>query len=207
MAESNSGLKGALRNGLVYDLFQTALGSSSVYGEYARNYLRLKDGYKVLDIGCGTGKLLDFLPDGIDFTGCDYSERYIEKAKTKYGEKGQWIHVDSNDLNSLFPTDKKFDVVMANGLFHHLNDAEVSGLVKTARSLLDHNGVFMSIDICKSASNFLGNVLASVDRGKNVRDLIGYKQLVAREFTAVEAELKGGLSRLPYTYAIIRAES
>ena len=57
---------------------------SSIVGGHARSlyvekYVRAKDGDKILDIGCGPGDILEYLPR-VEYLGFDMNQRYIEKA-------------------------------------------------------------------------------------------------------------------------------
>lgn len=205
MSQDNSGFRALLASGKVYDSFQELLGSNNVYRTYATEYLNVKAGDRVLDIGCGTGRLIEFLPEDVDYYGCDTSERYINAAYRRYSHRGRWLHIDSNDLGCSKLAEQRYDLVMANGLLHHLDDDEVLTLVRYAKGLLMPNGTFTTIDICLTGKNAPGNILASLDRGKNVRDIEGYTSLISREFSSVTGEVRGDLTRLPYTHAIVSA--
>ena len=47
---------------------------------YARQYLAVTAGERVLDLGCGPGDILSALPD-CEYVGIDVEERYIEAAR------------------------------------------------------------------------------------------------------------------------------
>ena len=80
----------------------------------------------MLDVGCGNGRLLDALPVGVRYTGCDTSERMIELAKRRY--KGHpciqgcplSARFTVGDILALpFPT-SSFDHVFALAVLHHI---------------------------------------------------------------------------------------
>lgn len=82
----------------------------------------------ILDLGCGNGRLLEFLQIhlGQKFTylGLDSSESLLEIAKDKY-RKHNFQHFDliQKYLNSgkiILPITEKFDLIVLFGLTHHL---------------------------------------------------------------------------------------
>ncbi|CAN5404786.1 hypothetical protein BH24ACT12_BH24ACT12_02090 [soil metagenome] len=54
----------------VYETFQRAVGSPRVRRELVDSYVHPRVGLRVLDIGCGPGDLITYLP-GLDFIGVD----------------------------------------------------------------------------------------------------------------------------------------
>ena len=61
---------------------------------YAREYVRAKDGDKALDIGCGPGNALEYLPD-VDYCGFDLDPTYIKVAKARLPHTGQVLLQES----------------------------------------------------------------------------------------------------------------
>lgn len=94
----------------------------------------VKDGESVLDAGCGNGRLLDRLPVGVRYTGCDTSERMIEIARKRYViYKGHpciqgcplLIHFTLGDILALPFSDASFDHVFALAVLHHIPSARL----------------------------------------------------------------------------------
>ncbi|MBI4095889.1 MAG: class I SAM-dependent methyltransferase [DPANN group archaeon] len=56
----------------------------------------------VLDLGCGTGLLQEFLGKRVKLFGCDFSEKMLEKAKSR----GEIVKIV--DLNKKFPYENGF---------------------------------------------------------------------------------------------------
>jgi len=70
-------------------------------------------GEKILDLGCGNGRLLEFLRDKrIDYIGVDPSEKLIEEARKKY--LPQPLSLKHKDKRKIFLPTIKFQV--ASGL-------------------------------------------------------------------------------------------
>ncbi len=82
----------------------------------------IRDGQKILDIGCGNGRMMALLADKkIDYFGCDISNKLITLAKRKcqqYSFKTADFQVA--DIRSLPYGDNFFDVVLAVAVLHHL---------------------------------------------------------------------------------------
>ena len=45
----------------------------------------------VIDIGCGPGHILQYLPEGTDYNGFDIDETYIAYAKRSFGISARFI--------------------------------------------------------------------------------------------------------------------
>lgn len=97
-------------------------------GEYAR---KVKPGNRVLDIGCGNGKLLEFLPTKIDYLGVDTSKKIIEIAASRFPER-EFKAADILTLQNLNETD--FDHIFCVAVIHHLpgRDLRVQALQNMA---------------------------------------------------------------------------
>ena len=76
-----------------------------------------KDGDKVLDLGCGSGRLYQLFEGlSIEYTGVDQSEKQLENARKNY-PAGEFI---ASEMRSLPFEDNKFDVIYCIATFHHL---------------------------------------------------------------------------------------
>lgn len=84
-----------------------------------------KKGDKVLDFGCGNGRLLDFLgKKDIDYTGVDISAKLLKEAQHQF--RGLGIEFQKiSGLGSLALESDSFNVVYAIAVFHHLPSNEI----------------------------------------------------------------------------------
>ena len=86
-------------------------------------------GASVLDLPCGTGRLLPFLVDlGYRVTGADSSPHMLDRAR-EYAQ-AQGLRLDPGDLRvaDVLATglpDDSFDAVVCNRLFHHLAEPAI----------------------------------------------------------------------------------
>lgn len=206
MAQITTGVRSIFNAPSVYDSFQNLVGANKLRERYVKAFVQPSSASKILDIGCGTGEMLDFLPEGVEYFGFDMSAEYINAAVARYGQRGSW-HCDSvSDMDiSDYGT---FDIVMANGVLHHLEDDEGIELVKTAVKALKQSGRFCSFDGCYiQDQNPIARYLISKDRGLNVRRSEDYVDLVKPFFDKVELTIRHDLLRIPYTHAVIVATS
>lgn len=186
----------------VYRAFQSLIGGNA-RRDYVRQYLRLEPGMRVLDIGCGPGDIMSHLDPSIDYTGVDLSAAYIDSARKTFGTRGRFLNESVTDLTLREPG--SFDRVMANGLIHHLTDAEVQTLLDVAQRALKPGGWFVSIDGCfESGQSKIARFLLGNDRGEHVRDRNAYLALIGEVFPHVEYEIRHDLMRVPYTHIIMR---
>ncbi len=83
-----------------------------------------KDG-KVLDLGCGNGRLYQVFADkAMQYWGMDISERLLEEAENFYGRREN-LHWKVGDMMEELPfEDKFFDAVFMVASFHHIPTAE-----------------------------------------------------------------------------------
>ncbi|MFH1286642.1 MAG: class I SAM-dependent methyltransferase [Candidatus Magasanikbacteria bacterium] len=81
-----------------------------------------KEGDRVLDVGCGTGRLYQLF-DGLSirYTGIDQSEGQLKFAKKDYS-KGEFLPAE---MTSVPFGDSEFDVVYCIATLHHLPDEEM----------------------------------------------------------------------------------
>ena len=121
----------------------------------------------VLDVGCGPGNRTDDFRDSKAYVGVDISEIYINEARNKYGEVGEFHVLSATEIDKL--TCSNFDLVILNGVFHHLSDDEVIEFLKKVSDRLGKNGTVVTVDPTFIKGRFLANFLVSQDRGLHVR--------------------------------------
>jgi len=93
----------------------------------------IKDGERVLDLGCGNGRLFElFKEKQVEYIGVDFSKKLIEKAREKYGNYFQVA-----DMFSLPFSDNYFDSVWSIAVFHHIpfKELRLKALAEIKRAL------------------------------------------------------------------------
>jgi len=109
--------------------------------------LELKDGFDVLDAGCGTGYLIKRLWEEnprLNIIGVDISEKMLNIAKKRL--KGRKIKLLKKDMEDLNLSDK-FDIIVSNGNIHYIKNIE--GFIQKCKSLLKENGQLILVDWSK----------------------------------------------------------
>jgi SAM-dependent methyltransferase len=200
MGQITTGIRSILSNPFIYDLAQNVFGIAKVRSDFVADFVRPQLGAKVLDIGCGTAEIIDCLP-GVSYWGFDISPVYIEQARKKYGNKGHFFckELTAEDLEYL----PRFDIVIAVGVLHHLNDESAVALLDLVHSALKPGGRLVTIDACfEPGQNPLARLIISWDRGQNVRSREGYSELVSRVFPKPRVEVRHKTTGIPNTHCI-----
>src|SRR5690349_21693343 len=76
---------------LMYRLHSRAAASNSKKQKFVDRFLGLRDGDRVLDIGCGPAPLLKCM-QSVGYVGFDLSREYIEEDRAIYGARGEFHH-------------------------------------------------------------------------------------------------------------------
>ena len=206
MSHRTKGLYRILERPAAYEFVQKMLGARGARTRFVREFLRPFDGARLLDVGCGTASLLEYLPAGVDYTGFDMNPAYIAAARKKYGDRGRFFVARAGEEGSGTTVDGPFDFVVAKGLLHHLGDDEAHALLAAARGWLREDGVFVSLDnACHSSQRRISRLLISLDRGGSVRTPEAYRALAEAHFSRVESWLLTDMIPIPYDHFVMRA--
>jgi len=186
-----------------YRIFQRIVGAESSRRTYLLEHVKPAPGDKILDIGCGPADILDYLPD-TNYTGLDISPEYISAAKQRFGSRGRFYCGDVG-LAAIEGEQGSFDLVLAVGVIHHLDDTQAARLFALARRALRPNGRLVTYDGCYvPQQSSIARWMLSKDRGKFIRTREEYLRLASMHFSKVEPCLRHDLLRIPYTHLIMR---
>ncbi|MGH2360242.1 MAG: class I SAM-dependent methyltransferase [bacterium] len=188
-----------------YDAVQTLMGGDKGRRDLACHFIRARPGDNILDVGCGTARILDYLPADVRYWGYDVSDRYVEAARSRYGHRAQLVSHPLTEAELLrLP---QFNIVLAIGLLHHLDDAEAGSFIRLARSALGPGGRLITIDPCfEPGQSLLARALISCDRGQYVRRAAAYETLARPFFAAIRGTLRHR-RWVPYTHWIMECDA
>lgn len=189
-------LRTILESPNAYRFFQTIIRQRR--DMYVREYVRPARGQRVLDIGCGPADVLEHFPD-VEYFGVDLSPKYIEAAQSRFGNRGNFLCMDAAEFVVNEPG--SFDIVMANGLLHHLPDDEARAVFSIAKTALKKTGYMVSFDGCfVTDQSLVVRTLLRMDRGKFVRKKESYIKLAREFFDSAEGFVRDDFySNLPYS--------
>lgn len=134
---------------------------------------------RILDIGCGGGDALRYLGDFETYHGFDTDEAAISFANQRSEAGRPNVHFETALVTPATFHNVRPTLVMMNGLLHHLDDEAAVQLLRmcaatsTVKRIVTNDTVYLP-------GEPLNNVFAWLDRGRFVRRIQGYRDLVAR---------------------------
>lgn len=120
--------------------------------------LKIKKSDRLLDVGCGTGKVTALFPCNV--TGIDPSEKLLAKAK---------IPAVKGRAEELPFQDKSFDIVISLTAIHHANPAKAVAEIKRVAKR------DIAISVLKKAKNF-NEIEREVEKQLNIKKKIDASQ-------------------------------
>jgi SAM-dependent methyltransferase len=203
VSEDRSGVWRVLTHPMIYEAVQHLAGARRWLRRFARDTIDARPSDCLLDIGCGPGALLNYLPQ-ITYIGLDRNESYIAQAKRAHGDRGNFVCDDVANFGSLgCPL---ADIAVAIGLLHHLDDDLSRELLSAVAKTLKPGGRLITADPCFHAgqSPIIRFVVAH-DRGQNVRNFAQYGELVGSVFSKTRTSLESSHFPFPHSVCVIEA--
>ncbi len=111
----------------------------------------------ILEVGVGTGKNIEYYPEGANITAIDFSEKMLAKARDralKLNKKVNLIQMDAQNMS--FP-DNFFDTVFTTCVFCSVPDP-IKGL-KEIRRVCKPTGRIIMIEHVRSEKKVLGLIM------------------------------------------------
>jgi SAM-dependent methyltransferase len=204
MGERSTGARAVLSVPLVYELWSRLVGGKRGRSTLVREHVRPRAGERVLDLGCGPGELLPFLGD-VRYVGVDISEQYIARARERFGERAEFRVGDATRIG---PDLRGFDLVIAFGVIHHLDDAGAVRLFRGAVDALPDGGRVVTVDPTYApGQGRAARAVIARDRGQHVRGPKEYERLAREALSTVETVVRHDLLRIPYSHCILECRS
>ena len=193
-------LRDILNYAAVYRAFTAVVGGTRGRTHFSE-FIRAKDGDRILDLGCGPADIREYLPN-VEYIGIDSNPAYIENATARWGVKGTFICAPVGEAAAQHAG--TFDIVLAIGVLHHLTDREVTELFKDAFLALRPGGRLVTLDgVYTKRQNPLARFLLSQDRGRFVRTQPEYERLAHTSFANIACHVDNLAAPVPYTHLIM----
>lgn len=116
-------------------------GSHSFVSEYGKDlleWLDAKPDERILDVGCGTGRLTaEIAGSGAEVIGIDQSEAMIEQAQSSHSNCS-FVRADATE----FDPDESFDAVFSNAALHWISEQDT--VLESIRNALRPGGRFVA---------------------------------------------------------------
>lgn len=132
----------------LYDLVHHVFGLRPIHQEMI-TLAGLRDGHRVLDIGCGTGNLLRSTGKrnpNVDLVGLDPDPKALARAGRKARRAGLAVRLDLGFAQELPYPDDSFDRVFSSLMLHHLDSASKDALLAEVHRVLRPDGVLVLAD-------------------------------------------------------------
>ena len=95
--------------------------SDPLFTELKKHAQRVQKGDKVLDAGCGNGRLLELLPEQVEYLGVDSSEKLIKICRERFSSY-RFRVMDILNLKEL--EEKEFDHIFSVAVLHQIPGKE-----------------------------------------------------------------------------------
>ena len=187
MSQKNSGIYKLFSYPLFYSLTQKIMSGEAQRSKIVKNII--KENSKVLDIGCGTAKIIESIPP-VSYYGYDINQNHISYAKKKYHSKNAKFFCKKFTKTEMQKL-PKFDYVILFGLIHHLEDQEVSDFFFLLKKILKKKGKLLTCDtIFLKKQNFFARFLLKNDVGENIRNKKNYLELFNKHFKKIKSKVE-----------------
>ena len=166
---------------LAYRVWQAPFAERKLAPLFSHNDLsRVR---RVLDVGCGPGTNTHHFADA-DYLGIDFNPAYIESARTRH--RREFIVADVTKYE--VEPDQRFDLILANSLFHHIDTPNTTRILEHLATLLAKDGHVHVLDLVLPPRPSVSRFLARSDRGDYPRPLEEWREIFTRAFEPVVFE-------------------
>jgi SAM-dependent methyltransferase len=170
-----------MENTLAYRVWQAPFAERKLAPLFLHNDMRRVR--RVLDVGCGPGTNTRHFADA-EYLGIDFNPAYIESARSRYGRDFVVADVTKYEV----APDQRFDLILANSLFHHIDTASTRRILAHLATLLSDDGHMHIFDLVLPDRPSISRFLARADRGEYPRPLEEWRELFALAFEPVVFE-------------------
>jgi ubiquinone/menaquinone biosynthesis C-methylase UbiE len=191
-------------NPLMYKFFQTLISRKSTLEMIEIEIINAPDSTSVLDFGCGLGHHSKSFNNQI-YLGIEPTESCIQVANRFYARQNVQFRVGDHKTLAEYQ-DASFDLVLAMGVIHHMNDNDYKEFITEANRLLKPGGRLVTLDpVLHDSQRRISKWVVSKDRGEWVRGQSDYLTTLKNSFSDIDTKIFSGLLRLPYDHISVTA--
>jgi tRNA (cmo5U34)-methyltransferase len=109
---------------------------------------------RILDLGCGGGRLLALVKSALprtEFVGLDFSPTMLEAARNLFAAESS-VTIVAHDFENKLPVMGQFDSVISSFAIHHVSHQRKRSLYQEIFEALAPNGVFCNLEHVASPS-------------------------------------------------------
>ncbi|MCY7379702.1 MAG: class I SAM-dependent methyltransferase [Gemmatimonadaceae bacterium] len=170
-----------MENTLAYRVWQAPFAERKLAPLYAHN--EVAKARRVLDVGCGPGTNTAHFAHA-DYLGIDFNPAYIDDARKRHGREFVVADVTKYEV----APDQRFDLILANSLFHHIDTSSTQRILAHLATLLSDDGHVHVFDLVLPERPSISRFLARADRGEFPRPLEEWRSLFTSAFEPVMFE-------------------
>lgn len=127
------------------------LGKISKMHQSTLSLVQLQAGDSILDVGCGTGKLIlaaeQIIGHGGTAVGLDVESGMVEQAKRHALKSSSHAQFEVASIDQIPYPDNSFDVVVSTLVYHHLTETQKTAGFAELKRVLKLNGRLLIADL------------------------------------------------------------
>jgi ubiquinone/menaquinone biosynthesis C-methylase UbiE len=156
----------------LYDPLTRMLGLRKAHAELADG-ADLRDGQRVLEIGCGTANLALLVKrrhPGVEVVGLDPDPQALARAQRKARRRHLALQLDQGHAERLPYPDAAFERVLSAFMFHHLEPADREATLHEVARVLRPGGSIRLLDFGGARDPGDGRLARMAQRNERLRD-------------------------------------
>jgi len=187
-------------NPKLYELFQYGVARPGTPSIIRDEVLKPIGVQKVMDFGSGIGYHSRIF-DKSEYLGIEPLEGCVKRANNLHHAPNRKFLVGDHRTLKKIPS-ASFDLVIAIGVLHHIDDETFSEFIKESYRILRTGGRLTTFDpVLHENQSVLSRWVVKRDRGKWVRAESEYSAIIASSFPRdIKSKIYSGLLRIPYDH-------